>query len=678
MFRNSTQFLSEYGSLVRSAVSTLSIGLASSNHSSLSNIILSSHCSVHERESEIVGSVTDLLAWNIVAIWMTGVVTGNLSAWASIKEAVDWFFVDYSNEIPTNLLPTRESNEAGTILIKKFDVEECYRQLPYLLDPHGPGSRLSVIRNPNTLSARIRKRADGVYYTPSDLADFMVRNCLNSLEPQKLPTVLDPSCGTGVYLRSTLSELSGRFEKYDLFQIASKCLFGTDIASWPLDATSYVLLADILVGDSIANHNPWETWRKLRLNLKCVNTLVLDPTNPQDTEIHKENKSGGSRISMSDLFPGIQEEPTVIIGNPPYADLGSSLYVDGLLEEFKTVRVNPRPSAEIYIAFVEQMTRLANRNRFSGAVVLPLSIATNIGSQFVCIRQLIQKTAGHWRFAFFDREPQALFGEDVKTRNAVVFWSRDSSYTQSVISSSPLYRWRGKDRKALFNGIQFNRISCDIVGGIPKINSQKQATAYRTLDLRLERLEHAIVSFTRLKTSESFNSGKRTVFVGTTAYNFLNVFLSPPQTVFDHDCEYSENPLYELTCATSKDALAVYAILTSHLAYWWWHTLGDGFHVTKRFLQNFPFGADLLTENTTDVLAQSGMALWSNTKSNPTLSLNRNKVSIAFDHTAFAELRRTVDKVMVDSAELDHSIVDELQLFCNHMIAAKPMTVATN
>jgi len=28
---------------------------------------------------------------------------------------------------------------------------------------------------------------------------------------------------------------------------------------------------------------------------------------------------------------------------------------------------------------------------------------------------------GTWRCAFFDREPHALFGEDVETRNAILF-----------------------------------------------------------------------------------------------------------------------------------------------------------------------------------------------------------------------------------------------------------------
>ena len=106
--------------------------------------------------------------------------------------------------------------------------------------------------------------------------------------------------------------------------------------------------------------------------------------------------------------------------------------------------------------------------------------------------------------------------------------------------------------------------------------------------------------------------------------------------------------------------------------------LGDGFHVTKRFLQNFPFGVDLLTEKTIDNLAQTGTILWSKVKMNPTLSLNRGKVSIAFNHTGFSNLRRTVDKVMVESANLDHSVVDEFQEFCVHMIEANPLMVVTN
>ena len=54
--------------------------------------------------------------------------------------------------------------------------------LPYVLDPHGPGSRASILKDPKTREARDAKRQKGVFYTPSDVANYMARAVLNDLE----------------------------------------------------------------------------------------------------------------------------------------------------------------------------------------------------------------------------------------------------------------------------------------------------------------------------------------------------------------------------------------------------------------------------------------------------------------------------------------------------------------
>ena len=290
----------------------------------------------------------------------------------------------------------------------------------------------------------------------------------------------------------------------------------------------------------------------------------------------------------------MKDEPTVIVGNPPYADLGNPPHFGDLVQPFKTLQVKPLPTAEVYVAFLEQMLRLGSRKQCAGSLVLPLSIASNVGPQFAVARQLIQETPGKWRFAFFDREPQALFGEDVKTRNAILFWSRDASFTSSVLASGPLRRWRGDSRAAMFDGISFTPISCDIQSGIPKVEGGKQAIAMETLGARWERLGQSVHSVNRMSLAEALTTGDNVVLVGNTAYNFLNVFLRPPESVLEGRDPLSENPLHAIHCATPEMAFAVYGILSSHLAYWWWHAHGDGFHVLRRFILHFPFGNDVL------------------------------------------------------------------------------------
>ena len=186
------------------------------------------------------------------------------------------------------------------------------------------------------------------------------------------------------------------------------------------------------------------------------------------------------------------------------------------------------------------MIWLADAKSCAGAVVLPLSIACNVGSQFMAARKLIAETPGQWRFAFFDREPHALFGEDVKTRNTIALWSRTSQDVSAMLATGPLRKWRGDSRAAMFKSLRFTRIDADVRGGIPKIEGALQAAALKALGARWDRLERAVEGIGRRTLATSLHADDRTVFVGPTAYNFLNVFLRPPRALLPKDAVLSD------------------------------------------------------------------------------------------------------------------------------------------
>ena len=618
----------------------------------------------------------ETLAWGIVSIWLTGVATRSLRSNATLSEAEDWFLPHDCTKRLRDTLPPREVRQAEGVLSIGMNPEFCLGQLPYILDPHGPGSRLSVMRDPGTRTARLRKRAQGVFYTPTDVAEYMVSGCLDSLDSGIAPSIFDPACGTGVFLRAALQELRRKYPGRSACALAVECLFGADITPWPLDASAFVLLADILDCEPRQQAMPGELWRRLRTNLQCIDALLIEPAGTE-VESYGADDTQGSRTSLGTLFPSLPEGPKVIVGNPPYADLGDSACSHNYVKAFKTLSVKSSPTAEVYVAFVEQMIRLAKRERFAGSLVLPLSLACNVGSQFAAARQLIQETPGQWRFAFFDREPQALFGEDVKTRNAIVFWNRDASSECSILSSGPLRRWRGEHRATLFEGINFTRVHSDIRGGIPKVEGVGQVAALELLSARWDRLEQAVHGIKRLSLSETADAGDDVIFVGNTAYNFLNVFLRPPPTSLSNELHLTGNQLYAIQCANSKDALAIFGMLAGHLAYWWWLAHGDGFHVSRRFLTKFPFGSAVLGNKNRDLLSHCGSTLWSAMNSNPTFSLNRGKTSLAYSPIEYPDVRQSVDRVLVDAAGIGDGFVDELRSFSEQTIAAAPQPLVS-
>ena len=645
---------------------------------------------ISEPGSWVVRRPAEMLAWTLVSAWLSGFVSGRVAFGSGLEIGTAWFFSGMTDRNPIDLIPRPALWRADAALAGCDDPAGYLELLPYVLDPHGPGSRMSIRRNAATRVARDQKRARGVYYTPADLAGHMAAECLNGIADHPYPpTVFDPACGTGVFLRAALGVIKAQFPHHSMRALCETRLYGTDVDPWALDAVAFLLLADCLVDSGDVGAPPLLLWHRLRLNLACVDALRLDPACAAD-QVGNGVEIGvvaeladtrlpdrcvarrfGERVRLSQLFGGLQQEELVVMGNPPYSTLGVRSDFSILEQSFASLGAKAGPSSESYPLFVEQMVRLAPSGRTAGALVLPLSLASGAARQFVETRSLIQKTPGRWRFAFFDREPHALFGEDVKTRNAVVFWHREDGNQETKIESGPLRKWRGDSRATMFTSIRFTPIVGKIRAGIPKVDGALQERAFEVLAGRWERFDHACANFRRIPLARVLENHLHTVFVGSTAYNFLNVFLKPPQDVLASAPELSENPLHAMDFPTQQDAAAAFALLSSHIAFWWWRVTQDGFHVNSRFLTSLPFGTDALHGNSAARLAQCGERLWMLIRSDPIISRNRGRISLAFSPNRFDQVRLEIDRALAELAGLGSSFVGEVQQFAAHTIRAE-------
>lgn len=683
-----TAITEEYGRPVRAAVSTLADALREENCADIHRIILS------RRNSEPGASVNrhpaEMLAWTLVSVWLCGFVSGRVLPGSGLESSAAWFFSGMPDRNPVRLVPRLALAKVNTVLADCRDNVGYHDLLPYVLDPYGPGSRLSIRRDAATKSSRDQKRIHGVYYTPADLAEYMVGECLGVISGRACPpTVFDPACGTGVFLRAVLEVLKATFPRRSASDLSVTCIYGSDVDPWALDAAAFLLLTDCLTDGREKTASPLLLWHRLRLNLACVDALRLDPASPEDqaknegkVEVVRELANGrlpdpceskrfGERIRLSQLFDGMPQNGLVILGNPPYSKLGFRKDLSMLERSFVTLHGNAKPSSEIYPMFVEQMVRLAQLGRAAGAFVLPLSLANGIGKQFLETRSLIEKTSGRWRFAFFDREPHALFGEDVKTRNSIVFWHREDKKLKTQIESGPLRKWRGERRASMFTSIRFTAIDCPIRAGIPKLDGKSQSRAYEALERRWHRFDHACTNFRRVPLASVLKNDGHTVFTGPTAYNFLNVFLNPPPGVLANATELTEHPLHAIEFSNREGAAAAFALLSSHIVYWWWRVTQDGFHLNSRFLTNLPFGIDALYGDCGQKLSEHGERLWAQIQTNPIVSRNRGRTSLAYSSNGFEDVRLEIDKILAELAGLESGFVTEIQQFTAHTITAE-------
>lgn len=634
---------------------------------------------------------SELAAWMVVAAWAMGVATGRLGTGATLLEAEAWFLGDISDTRFAQLASDESLIEAESALHEIADRKALYDLLPYILDPHGEGSRMSVMLRPETAVARARKRAEGVFYTPADVAGFMAAGIIPRLADDAIPlTVLDPACGSGVFLRAVLSEMRRRSPGSDAFDLACSCLYGTDIDPWAVDAAAFVVLADCADSVGARGIAPVAAWHALRLNLAHVNALRLDPGKalPYDDPARIARLACRAALKAGNLpdvtgrmspagslefhvvFPELAEGARIVIGNPPYADVGHGNDLLSLSKRFETFQAAPRPTSDLYPLFVEQMKRLTAPDAHGGAMVLPLSIGCNTGRQFLELRRLLARTSGHWRFAFFDREPHALFGEDVKTRNAIVLWTRQGCESEVRVSTGPLRKWRGGDRARMFESIDFTPIEYDIRTGIPKIEGLAQAVALSALSAERHTVLHAVTHIGRGTLSDAMRGDDSTVFVAATAYNFLSVFLRPGTLELSSADELTENPMLALTCPSREAALQVFALLSSKLAFWWWHVHGDGFHVSKHVIETMPVGEVFSNVTFAAELTRLGELLWVEVAAKPVVSRNRGRTSLGFSAAA-SPLREKIDELLIEALRLAPEFTVELKRFCEGVTTAQ-------
>lgn len=154
----------------------------------------------------------------------------------------------------------------------------------------------------------------GVAYTPSYLVSFMVDECMPIDKPKKNYKILDPACGSGIFLVSAYKRIidwwrisiyektgnwvtPGKEHLNDLKSLLKESIFGIDIEEEAVDLAIFSLsltLCDIL--------SPKVIWENLRFDDLSSNVIGSD---------------------FFDWYPeNISEKFDLIIGNPPFIEYG--------------------------------------------------------------------------------------------------------------------------------------------------------------------------------------------------------------------------------------------------------------------------------------------------------------------------------------------------------------------
>jgi len=220
------------------------------------------------------------------------------------------------------------------------------------------------------------KKEQGIYYTPTYIVDYIVRNALGELLEEKNVNIekiklLDPACGSGSFLIKAFDVLDEHYQQNDKdysqtqldfktgttftrkVKILQDNIFGVDLDKQAVEIAQLNLLLKIA-----------EKGHRLPLlerNIKRGNSLI-DDENIAGNEAFKWEKEFGEIIANGGF--------SVVVGNPPYGAELSETERKFVSQKFKFAGSNKNTA----LLFIEKSLGLINENGHFGMIV-PKSLA---------------------------------------------------------------------------------------------------------------------------------------------------------------------------------------------------------------------------------------------------------------------------------------------------------------
>ena len=341
--------------------------------------------------------------------------------------------VDISDNVLSRILDGLYTTEDGSIqydfsLIDADVLGNIYEQyLGHILKKTEKRTKLT--------ESKAKRKEEGIYYTPSYIVDYIVRNTVGELVKNKKTDVskikvLDPACGSGSFLIKTfdvLNEYHSKKEGYSQnkldmsgtgttystkLSILRDNIFGVDLDKQAVDIAQLNLLLKVA-----------EKKRRLPIlqqNIKNGNSLIDDP-----------NLAGDKAFKWNEEFAEIMNNGgfDIIIANPPYVRAD----IDDL--EYKTQRKwildNDKYKIlfekwDLYLAFVVKSLYLLRNDGLFG-MILPDAFCTSKYAskmrQFLCDNKQVMQ---------IDYFPTDQIFKGVGVKNIILFFKNTAPYTKTA------------------------------------------------------------------------------------------------------------------------------------------------------------------------------------------------------------------------------------------------------
>ena len=270
------------------------------------------------------------------------------------------------------------------------------------------------------------RKADGVYYTPKYIVDYIVANTVGKLLEGKTPAeaaalkIVDPACGSGSFLLGAFQYLIDWHEKWYLDndpgkwtkgkvpalnevtngyrlttlkkkEILLNNIHGVDIDAQAVEVTKLSLLLKVLEEETGQLSLGLErALPDLGKNIQCGNSLIGEDYFAGRLVMDPAERRRVNPFEWERSFPEVfaQGGFNAVIGNPPYIRIQEMReWASGQVDYFKYKYVSATTgNYDIYVIFVERTFSIINKIGLLGFILPSKFFTTDYGNE---LRNLI-------------------------------------------------------------------------------------------------------------------------------------------------------------------------------------------------------------------------------------------------------------------------------------------------
>ncbi len=222
------------------------------------------------------------------------------------------------------------------------------------------------------------KKDSGAYYTPPALVGFILNEKLPVKKTDKNYNIkiLDPSCGSGIFLVESFKRLVKRYENRhnekltdfdELKKLLTDNIFGIELHPQAIKVAAFSLYLAL-----VDNLDPKTLWQKKKHRLP---NLI---NNPNDKSIKEQGKNLYCRDTIEENKEIEEIEFDLLVGNPPFG-------TTNLLASIRGYCNNEGFAKEMVLPFLHKATKFAPKGEI--ALIFNTKILTNTGGTYQNFRK---------------------------------------------------------------------------------------------------------------------------------------------------------------------------------------------------------------------------------------------------------------------------------------------------